>query len=687
MYILNIYIEGVRLELFEDENISLNQSIQNIKDISQVFTDFTQSFTVPTSTINNPIFEHWYNADIDDGFNAKVRKDAALELNYMPFKTGKMELNGAKLKNGIPHAYNITFYGDLLNLTDLFGDDKLSDLDLSAYDHEFTSANVLTGITTGLSFVGGEQQGSVIYPMISSNRNWVWDAQTTSLADDDVKYPGSGTTGITFTEFKPAIKINRIIEAIETDYGITFYGDFFKVENNHIDNLYLWLNKEKGEMQAYSDEVLVFENINYLGALLAFNIFYLNILPEAGYETIEYRLRLERTANGETTDSFYTLTGDTPDDDPGPLTGWRIVDDPGGVYNIYISSILEFSFTASYRVTEQGLSGFKGVTTITNGNTDISVNMPDIKLTDFISGLIKMFNLVIEPITSTTFNMKPLDEWYLDGAARDITQYVDITTIDIDKPKLWKRIDFSYVETDTILGEQFRILNDRGYGDLEAEFVYDGGILDIDVPFENVLQERLSSQLNNDFSDLHVGKIIDKDLESVEIAPYLFYNRNVVNLTDGFAFIDEAEVITEVNTYLSTGQEDELINGDVTQSLNFGEDLSSWTNQVPPVNPNSEGGLRVSLYSNYWEDYITDLYDNKRREYKFKAIFPLAVAQAIRLNNILKIRDRIYTINNMNTNLTTGEVNLDLLNYIGVVPAAIEGEAFGFDYELDFAIN
>ena len=687
MYILNVYIEGVRLELFEDETVSLNQSIQNIKDVSKAHIDFTESFTVPASTINNPVFEHWYNADIINGFNAKVRKTAQLELNYMSFKTGKMELNGAQMKNGIPFAYNITFYGDLLNLSDLFGDDKLADLDLSTYDHDYTSTNVLTGIQTGLSFVGGEDTGSIIYPMISSNRNWVWDAQTTSLADADIQYPGSGTTGITFTEFKAAIKINRIMEAIETDYSVSFCGDFFKVENNHIDRLYMWLNKEKGEMQAYSDEVLVFGNINYLGALLAFNIFYLNIFPESGYETIEYRLRLERTADGEVTNSFYTFTGDTPDDDPGPLTGWRIVDDDGGVYNIYISSILEFSFTASYRVTQQALSGSLGVTTITNGNTAISENMPDMKLIDFVSGLIKMFNLVIEPISSTSFNMKPLDDWYLDGEAKDVTKYIQGDEWDIKKPQLYKRIDFSYEETETILGEQFRIENDRGYGDLEAEFVYDGNVLEIDIPFENVLQERLSSQLNNDFSDMHVGKIIDKDLESVEIAPYLFYNRGTTNLSTGFAFIDEDEVIVEVNSYLNTGQEDELINPDVTQSLNFGEDISSFTNQVTPVNASSESGARVSLYSNYWEDYITDLYDDKRREYKFKAIFPLGIAQGIKMNDILKIRDRIYIINTMNTNLTTGEVNLNLLNYIGLVPNLIPDGFEGFDYELDFEIN
>ena len=53
---VQVYIEGQRLELFQDEQIQVNSSVQNIADISKVFTDFSQSFTVPASSHNNAIF-------------------------------------------------------------------------------------------------------------------------------------------------------------------------------------------------------------------------------------------------------------------------------------------------------------------------------------------------------------------------------------------------------------------------------------------------------------------------------------------------------------------------------------------------------------------------------------------------------------------------------------------------------
>jgi hypothetical protein len=46
---VDLYVNGFRLDLFDDEEITINLSVQNVQDISKVFTDFTQGFTVPAS--------------------------------------------------------------------------------------------------------------------------------------------------------------------------------------------------------------------------------------------------------------------------------------------------------------------------------------------------------------------------------------------------------------------------------------------------------------------------------------------------------------------------------------------------------------------------------------------------------------------------------------------------------------
>ena len=53
------------------KRVSLTQTIQNVKDIAKVFTEFTQTFSVPASSVNNKIFKHYYNFDISGGFDAR----------------------------------------------------------------------------------------------------------------------------------------------------------------------------------------------------------------------------------------------------------------------------------------------------------------------------------------------------------------------------------------------------------------------------------------------------------------------------------------------------------------------------------------------------------------------------------------------------------------------------------------
>ena len=134
------------VDLFEDETISVTSKIQDIRDISKVFTDFSQSFTLPASKKNNKVFKHFYNYFILEGaFDARKKVDARLEINYIPFREGKIFLNGVKMKENKPFAYNITFYGNTVTLKDLLGDDELESLTwLDNFRYDYTSPNTKT---------------------------------------------------------------------------------------------------------------------------------------------------------------------------------------------------------------------------------------------------------------------------------------------------------------------------------------------------------------------------------------------------------------------------------------------------------------------------------------------------------------------------------------------------------------
>ena len=109
---VQVYVEGMRLELFQDENITVNSSQQNINDIASVMTDYSQTFNIPASNNNNRIFEHFYESAIDGSLDHNIRRDALIEIDLATFRKGKISIEKASLKNGQADSYAVTFYGE-----------------------------------------------------------------------------------------------------------------------------------------------------------------------------------------------------------------------------------------------------------------------------------------------------------------------------------------------------------------------------------------------------------------------------------------------------------------------------------------------------------------------------------------------------------------------------------------------
>ncbi len=268
-----------RLDLFEDEQITLSQTIQDIRDIEKVFTDFSKSFNLPASSTNNKLFKHYYRRDlisdaIPNGiFNANSKLDALLELNFKPFRRGFIVLNGVKLKNNVPDSYNITFFGQTVQLKDRLSDRKLSSLDFAKFNHEYNVANVKEGLKTFVSSLKNQTVTvpHIVYPLISHTQRFIYNSGAggvlTSQARSDTTRnlyaSGSQTTidsgqaterlgstmGFHYTDLKPAIRIIDILETLEQDKDIDmrFTDDFFK-STGFFANLYMWLHRNKGDI-------------------------------------------------------------------------------------------------------------------------------------------------------------------------------------------------------------------------------------------------------------------------------------------------------------------------------------------------------------------------------------------------------------------------------------------------------
>ena len=133
------------------------------------YSQTTRSFSVPANDNNNAIFKHYYDAQIVNGFDARVKVEGRIEIGGVTLKKGKIQLNDVTLKSNVPTDYKLEFFGNTVKIKDLIGDDTLRNLDLSALDHDYTPATIKTGLEDGLF------SGAIKYPLVSYNRRFLYN--------------------------------------------------------------------------------------------------------------------------------------------------------------------------------------------------------------------------------------------------------------------------------------------------------------------------------------------------------------------------------------------------------------------------------------------------------------------------------------------------------------------------------
>lgn len=686
---VDIYVGGQRLDLFQDEQITINLTIQNIQDISKVFNDYTQSFTIPASPRNNQILEHYYRTDIDGVLDFRLRVDAFIEMNSAPFRRGVIQLESVQLKGAEPYAYMMSFYGALTSLSDTFGEDELTSLNLAAYDHPYTSATIRTGLQTGL------HSGNVIYPLMSPKKNWYIDSGANHQDDANIAYhTANDHHGIHYYELKPAIKVARLIDAIEAKYGITFAGSF--LNDTTFNKLYLWGHHVEGysfegKTATMPYQVVNFSDTNYpspdwfnlttdtftpvgtSGSGTIYDVSY-SISP-VGYTGQYYVAALingvvwaENIHQGAAVATF---------------AGVPVTNNVGGLQlAVRPATISAMSFEADYLQITNVVNATMVTdvyTTIAQSYTLSQVNMstlmPKMKIKDFINGLVKMHNLVIEYVDGE-YQLTTLKNWYLAGTTIQIDQFVDVTEMMVKRLPLYKAINFKYQPTDQILGRQYFEQNGLQWGTLEGTFPFDASeTLDIELPFELPMFEKLVDIHDNGATNVLVYKSITKEVDDQGNfnpyigAPVLFYAESGLTLNHQINFVnaDSSNVAVTSVWYC---------NASSSKTFALAKTLA-WGAEIDPYHLKT---ITKSLYQEYWYDYIAPLYNSKKRLVTCKAVMPLVRILKFKLNDTLLWRGEKWRINSAGVNMNTGVVELELINEVGtasIITGGPQGPTLG----------
>jgi len=602
--------EGVfkRMDMFNDETVVLKSQIQDIKDVGKIFTDFSRGFTLPSSRENNKLFKHYYNESIENGFDARNKKEAIIELDFLPFKRGKIFLNSVKMKNNKVHSYNITFFGNTVSLKDLLGDDELSLLgELDEYTHEYNNTNVKTGLESGLS------SGKIIYPLISHTKRFYYDsAESAPNYSGNLYYSSlNNSVGLAFEDLKPAIKCMTIIEAIETKYGISFTRDFFnETSGSAFSNLFLWLSRNKGKIGGDENQEQILTRIckdwayssGSLGFLVTSDSWIVSTRQDKKYEaTLTISTSGTNASIPFRVKAIDYFTGNVLAQDSLATSGTRTLDvvilPNSETINYQIKYIIEseqtLTFTPSLELTQYSVNPVTGTPTGIDGQATYNINgagdsintteeiiitenTPKIKTLDFLTGLFKMFNLTayyIDDFGDANYGkiyVDTLDNFYADavnnpsGGKIDITKHIDVSNTEIKPSNQFTELNFKYEDPSTLLSINHKETFNEVFGDEEykPENVDRGTTYDIETGFEHMKFERLidenktnTSKVSGTTTSTIANKLVDSGktfTTSVEVGDVV--NNITDNTTATILAIDNDTTISLNANIMTTGE-------------------------------------------------------------------------------------------------------------------------------------
>ena len=671
MIVVGLYIKNLstlefdRVELFNDEKISVTSSVQNINDISKTLSDYSQTFTVPATKNNNKIFKYWYENSLYTQFSTLKKADAYIELDTIPFRVGKIQLESCDLKNGQAQSYSITFIGSLGNLKDKFAGLFLKDLPTTDFDVLYT-ANIVKDkvVTTATS-------SDIMFPLISSDRYWNYGA----TGSNDITIISNP---IRYNELFPAVRLETMLNIIESEFNVSFQGttenpsaflsdgkftsaylylknaDIFTLKGSP--NLITWDTKDAPN---YYNINLTNETFNstYNFGDSSFELInqtaFLQITPTAA--DLNYTILTLKNGIEILRQNFVSTIGTNQVYIDGNTLGLNNSD----IYSINIIAPLPITFNAeldlqtvfndpdygpfiiydtAYKSTNQ--------TTVTN-KISLRDYMPEIKIEDFFGGILKMFNLTCFSNDGITYTIDTLENYYTTGGIIDLSKYIKTDTTNLTRVKTYKKINFIYEKSESLVNVGFLSNNGVDYGNLLYDTTNDGEEYTVKLPFEDL-------NFNNLKDKLQVGYCLKTDLQKYKPKTIILYDYNPTALTTltGTNFYFSNALTgngTSHTSYKAFGQE--YNDGTNTYSLNFPEQQSTLTNQL----------ITNSLYQTYYSNYIGNIFNYRARLIKVSAVLPISVLTSLKLNNRVIIRDKRYIINSFTTDLTTGEASFELL--------------------------
>jgi hypothetical protein len=653
----SLVIDGKVVDLFSDETIQLTRAIKDFLT-TQARTDFTQQFNIPSTSVNDPIFDNYFDENsVLSGWNAYVKLDAIIYIHSIPIFSGCVELTGVEYKNGLPRQYNLIFYGQGKTAIADFGEKTLPMVDWTAYNHTVNYSNVID------SWFGTLLSGKVLYPVA----DWHIGLSYCKVpVIDNNLYQG----GLAINDLRPALLLSEMVKACFLDIGYTLSGSLFDRDNftdlfvipmngagpvQNTNNVDAKINVSRGTIStpssSFQNQPVIFTTVTSDPLSLYNSTTGIYTVPFTG----EYKFRLTINITNATASPFnYITIGTNATNQVFSYTATGVyVETPIFQLNKGDSlQVLYFLLASTYNSIQ--LEIIEVPFGIDNSTLNFEVVMPPMKVSDFINGFLKTFNAVLIPVGASEFELHNIDDYYALGVKKDWTRYIDMVDIKHEKVPIPKQIAMSHAEAEDISNVQYTSINNQAFGSMKAspEVDFADEALEIESPFTvlvpSVIREKDLKNVVVRDTELQIPVLLDGDFKPVKADLYLAYfveRRTIAVDTYQLEGIDQFSypLISSFQDFPTTS---------ATNSLAFGMEATISGNA--PTN---------TLYVEFFRSYLSRVMSSKSRIVYFSSVLPVNEWLQLEMNDTISVSGNLYKIQNIQYDILNERAELVLISY------------------------
>jgi hypothetical protein len=219
---IELLVNGNRVDLGEGVDIALNKSIADIRNPETRSADFSKTITIPGTSQNNKVFNHIFDVANDiigsgqynPDFNPNKKADCILLVDGMPQISGFIRLTEILTNDG-RIEYNCTIHGEGANLFTDLENAKLNELDFSEYNHTCNIINIKDSWDNQI-YIDGVQEA------FEYGRGYVWTQvlpKRTILNTDINEWKADDHT--------PSLYAKTIVDKIFDTKGYKYTDDSF----------------------------------------------------------------------------------------------------------------------------------------------------------------------------------------------------------------------------------------------------------------------------------------------------------------------------------------------------------------------------------------------------------------------------------------------------------------------------